>query len=232
MHLISSVQHLAPRQAWALVEWVVGDLPDPIGSRLRYLYWSRRLGSLGKGVRFGIGVRIYEPEWVHIGDGCWIDDYVIMRAGPLSLDGSFVYHKVNAGYSHREGEIVIGERVHIAAFALLQGHGGLAIGSSLTVASGAKIFSLSHHYRDLTGQGDPETIWKFGGLVAANEQALILSPTVIEDNAAVGLQAVVLPGSTIGRNSWLGAQSLLQGELPPDVVASGNPARIVRQRFS
>jgi galactoside O-acetyltransferase len=225
------VSKILQAQAWGIIEWVVGWLPGPLGSRLRYLYWKCRLGSLGKGVRFGIGVRIYSPSWVHIGDYCWIDDYVIIVAGPLPDNGRLVYRKPNPYFRYREGEVVIGERVHIAPFVLLQGHGGLQIGNCLTIAAGAKVYSLSHHYRDLTGFGAPDTVWKFVGLVSPEEQALICSPVVIGDNAAVGLNSVVLPGSTIGQNAWLGAQSLLCGEIPPNAIATGIPAKVIRKRF-
>jgi galactoside O-acetyltransferase len=217
-------------QAWGLVQWIIGSFPDPLGTRLRYLYWKRRLRFLGKDVRFGVGVRIYSPEWVRIGDHCWIDDYVIIVAGPPADNGRFVCRKQNPHFEFQEGEVVIGERVHIAPFVQLQGHGGLFIGNCLTIAAGAKVYTLSHHYRDLTGSADPGTVWKFVGLVPAEEQALICAPVVIQDNAAVGLNSVVFPGSTIGHNSWLGAMSLLQGELPPGMIASGVPATIIKER--
>jgi galactoside O-acetyltransferase len=187
---------------------------------------------MGKRVRFGVGVRIYNPGWVQIGDGCWIDDYAIILAGPALEGGRYVHYKPNPKFTAQVGEVVIGRHVHIAQSVLLQGHGGLMIGDSLTIAAGAKVFSLSHHYRDLTGKGDASTVWKFGGTDQPQEQALISAPVVIQNNAAVGLNSVVLPGSVIGENSWLGAMSLLQGELPPGVVAAGNPAVVIKERFA
>jgi galactoside O-acetyltransferase len=218
-------------QIWYIIEWLISSLPGPLGTRLRYIYWKCRLASLGEKVRFGVGVRIYSPSWVHIGDYCWIDDYVIIIAGPLHEDGRLVYRKQNSHFRYKEGEVVIGERVHIAPFVLLQGHGGLQIGNCLTIASGSKIYSLSHHYRDLTGLGPPDMVWKFVGLVPPEQQALICSPVVIGDNAAVGLNSVVLPGSTIGQNAWLGVQSFLCGDIPQNAIAIGNPAKVIKDRF-
>lgn len=121
--------------------------------------------------------------------------------------------------------------MHIAPFVLLQGHRGGKNRKSSGIASGAKIYSLSHHYRDMTGQGRPNRVWRFTTLVPPDEQALICAPVVIEDNAAVGLNSAILPGSTIGAGSWLGAMSLLQGEIPLNVIASGIPARITKKCF-
>ena len=222
----------AHEQLWGVIEWLVSFMPGPLGMRLRSAYWKRRLRAIGQHVRFGLGVRIYGPQWVQIGDECWIDDYVIILAGPIMEDGRFVYHKPNPKFTAKTGEVIIGHQVHIAPYVQLQGHGGLLIGDCLTIAAGAKVYSLSHHYRDLTGQGNAETIWKFGGSISPQEQALISGPVVIQDGAAVGLNSVVLPGSVIGENSWLGAMSVLRGELPPGVIAVGNPATTVKDRFA
>jgi acetyltransferase-like isoleucine patch superfamily enzyme len=213
------------------MEWLIGSLPGPLGIKLRYWYWKQRLRFIGKNVRFGRGVRIYAPEWVSIGDHCWIDDYVVIIAGHLNLTSPFVRRHPIPEYRIQEGEVVVGDRTHIAPYVLLQGHGGLWIGSDLTIAAGAKVYSLSHHHLDLTGQADPGTVMKFSGLSSPEEQALICATTVIEDGAAVGLNSVVLPGAKIGKNSWLGALSLLKSELPPYVIAVGIPARIIQHRL-
>jgi acetyltransferase-like isoleucine patch superfamily enzyme len=228
----TSILQASITQWWATAEWIVGSLPGPLGAALRSAFWKRRLRACGRNVRIGVGVQIRGPEWVSIGSNCWIDDYVIIIAGPVQDNGRFIYRKSNPHFEHPDGTIVVGDRVHLSSFVVLQGHGGLSIGDDLTIAAGTKVYTLSHHYRDISGQGDPQTIWKFVGLAPANEQALICAPVVIQDNAAVGLNCVVLPGSTIGRNSWLGTMSLLQGELPPDVIASGVPAKVTRARFS
>jgi len=148
MHTIKRMWTLIVEQCWGLIEWPLSAWPGPLGTRLRYLYWKRRLRSLAKNVHFGVGVRIYAPEWVSIGEHCWIDDYAILLAGPVRDEGRLVYRKQNPYFGFQEGEIVIGKQVHIAPFVQIQGHGGVLIGDGLTIAAGAKIYSLSHHYRD------------------------------------------------------------------------------------
>jgi maltose O-acetyltransferase len=39
---------------------------------------------------------------------------------------------------------------------------------------------------------------------------------------------IVLPGVTIGENTVVGAGAIVTRDLPPDVVAVGNPARVIR----
>jgi maltose O-acetyltransferase len=53
-------------------------------------------------------------------------------------------------------------------------------------------------------------------------------PITIGDNVWLGSGAIVLPGITIGENTVVGAGAVVTRDLPPDVVAVGNPARVVR----
>jgi maltose O-acetyltransferase len=53
-------------------------------------------------------------------------------------------------------------------------------------------------------------------------------PVTIGDNVWLGGGAIVLPGVTIGDNTVVGAGAVVTRDLPPDVVAVGNPARVVR----
>lgn len=53
-------------------------------------------------------------------------------------------------------------------------------------------------------------------------------PVIIEDDVWLGSRVVVLKGVVIGRGSVVGAMSVVTKSLPPDCVAAGNPARVVR----
>jgi maltose O-acetyltransferase len=53
-------------------------------------------------------------------------------------------------------------------------------------------------------------------------------PIVIGDNVWLGGGAVVLPGVTIGENTVVGAGAVVTRDLPANVVAVGNPARVIR----
>ncbi|RKN39887.1 sugar O-acetyltransferase [Micromonospora endolithica] len=54
-------------------------------------------------------------------------------------------------------------------------------------------------------------------------------PITIGDNVWLGGGAIVLAGVTIGDNTVVGAGAVVTRDLPPNVVAVGNPARPVRQ---
>lgn len=53
-------------------------------------------------------------------------------------------------------------------------------------------------------------------------------PVVICDNCWIGANCVICPGVTIGQNSVIGAGSVVTEDIPPNVVAAGNPCRVIR----
>lgn len=53
-------------------------------------------------------------------------------------------------------------------------------------------------------------------------------PVTIEDGAWLGAHVVVAPGVTIGARSVVGAGSVVTRDIPRDVVAAGNPCRVLR----
>ena len=54
-------------------------------------------------------------------------------------------------------------------------------------------------------------------------------PIVIGDNVWLGGGAIVLAGVSIGDNSVIGAGAVVTRDVPPNVVAVGNPARVTRR---
>jgi acetyltransferase-like isoleucine patch superfamily enzyme len=55
------------------------------------------------------------------------------------------------------------------------------------------------------------------------------APVNIGSNVWVGDSAIVCKGVTIGKNSIIGAGAVVVDSIPPNCVAAGNPARIVKQ---
>ncbi len=53
------------------------------------------------------------------------------------------------------------------------------------------------------------------------------APTRIGDNCFLGMNSIILPGTTIGNNCIVGAGSVVGGEYPDNVVIAGNPAKVI-----
>lgn len=53
------------------------------------------------------------------------------------------------------------------------------------------------------------------------------APVVIGDNCFIGVNAIILMGTTIGDNCIVGAGAIVKGNFPSDCVIAGNPARVI-----
>lgn len=54
------------------------------------------------------------------------------------------------------------------------------------------------------------------------------APIVIEDDVFIGMHVLILKGVRIGARSVIGAGSVVTGDIPPDVIAAGVPARVIK----
>jgi acetyltransferase-like isoleucine patch superfamily enzyme len=192
-----------------IFESVIRNIDGSFGRRLRAFHYRRRLGACGKNVIIDAGVYFQNPKHIFIQDNVWIDRYAILIAGPFTASSRKFQAKQNEYYKGDTGNLSISSGVHIAPQSLIQAHGGVHIGKNVTIAAGAKIYSLSHHYRNTADAGDTKR-YAFSTMAPSHDQFLILSPVVIEDGAAVGLNSVVLPGTTIRNGTWLGVLTYIE----------------------
>lgn len=58
-------------------------------------------------------------------------------------------------------------------------------------------------------------------------RATVIRPIVIEDNCFIGINTIILPGVRIGRDSIIGAGSIVTRSIPMGSVAAGSPARVL-----
>lgn len=57
------------------------------------------------------------------------------------------------------------------------------------------------------------------------------SPTTIGHDVWIGRDAMIMDGITLGTGAVVGAQSLVNKDVPPYAIVAGTPARIIRYRF-
>ena len=193
--------------------------PAPLGYRLRYAFWKNRLKFIGNDVRIDTGVFFQKPKYISLANGCWIDRSVIILAGPPRKD-RIIYQKTNEDFKLNTGDVYIGQYTHVAPFCVLSGIGGIHIGKNTGIASHSMIYSFSHHYRNLKNRSD-RSQYSFTPLARKDQQAMISGPVVVADYCAVGLNSVILPGTSIGRGSWVSSGSLVSGNYPPQSLIFG-----------
>ena len=109
------------------------------------------------------------------------------------------------------GSVQVGANTWIGPFTVLDGSGGLAIGSNCSISAGVQIYSH-------------DTVrWALSGGKAEPERA----PVKIGSNCYIGPNTVIAKGVTIGDGCVVGAHSLVLEDIPPGRKAYGTPCRVV-----
>lgn len=182
-----------------------------LGFFLRGAYCSNRLKKMGRNVFLDLGVTIWQPENVEIGDGAHIDTYVTILGG-----------------AEGHGSVRIGKYVHVASYCVLSGRGGVTIGDYCAVAAGSKIYSGSNYHTD---PDHPDAaLVSMSAAAPMRMQYVVEKPVNIEEYAFISLNSVILPGVTVGKATVIGAGSVVNGDIPPFSIAVGSPAKVVKQR--
>jgi acetyltransferase-like isoleucine patch superfamily enzyme/glycosyltransferase involved in cell wall biosynthesis len=111
------------------------------------------------------------------------------------------------------GQVAVGLQTWIGPHCILDGSGGLTIGSTCSISASCQLYS-----HDTVG-------WAVSGGKAPFRH----SKTTIGDGVYLGPGTVVAAGVAIGNNSIIGALSLVNHDIPPFSFAAGAPARVIGQ---
>jgi virginiamycin A acetyltransferase len=111
----------------------------------------------------------------------------------------------------------------------------LIIGKFCAIAMGAKFLLPAANHPMLGSTAFPFFI--FGGTwLEASAEFLPRIPsrgnTVIGNDVWIGREAVIMPGVTIGDGAIVGARAVVVSDVAPYATVGGNPARLLKMRFS
>jgi dTDP-4-amino-4,6-dideoxy-D-glucose acyltransferase len=161
------------------------------------------LGLRAVGARASISrwACFFGVEHIEIGSDVRIDSFALVTAGP--------------------GVVWVGDNGHRGAPVRGFGTAGVRIGHFVSLSSGVAIYSTSDDFNSghLSGPTVPADVRR----VDARE-------VVFDDHVLVGANAVVLPGTTIGRGGSVGALSLVKAPVASGDVVGGVPARVIGRR--
>lgn len=102
----------------------------------------------------------------------------------------------------------------------------LIIGNYVCIASGVIILmggNHNHHSQWIT-------VYPFADQIETSYEPK--GDTIIENDAWIGMNAIIMPGVTIGEGAIVAAGSVVAKDVPPYMIVGGNPAKEIKKRFT
>jgi len=180
--------------------------------RWRALRDRRRLA---RGRRLAFWIRLWGG---HVGKRLRVEKGVHLRHLPHKgwRIGDDVHFGVGVVLDVRNGaEFVLGDRVKLMHYVVV------SVAESLVMEHHAQV-GESATLRD----NDHDT----AGGVSMSVAKVVTKPTFVGADAWIARGVCVTSGSTVGAGAVVGANAVVRGEIPPNTIAVGVPARVVRDR--
>jgi acetyltransferase-like isoleucine patch superfamily enzyme len=167
------------------------------------------------GVKFDKGLKVAGLLKIHV-----------TRRGKLSIGNNF---QINSGNNFNiigrqqktifwvEGELIIGDNVGMSATAIICNK-QIIIGNNVVIGGNTVIYDTDFHNLD--------PIIRYNKNL--DKKTAIKLPVVIEDNVFIGAHTTILKGVIIGKNSVIGACSVVTKNIPSNEIWAGNPAKCIK----
>jgi len=187
---------------------------------LRRAWLRLRLGHYGDNSLVEAGARLQYPQRIRLGNGVRIASQAMLRANTEQATGITIgdhttVHE-SALIAANLGRVAIGRHSWVGPFCLVYGNGDVSIGDNVLIAAHTSINTVSHHFERCD--------------IPINDQGIYCDPVTIEDDAWIGMNAVILQGVRIGKGAIVGAGAVVTRDVPAWNIVMGVPARIVSQR--
>ena len=166
-----------------------------------------------KGISYGENftimgkVSVVGRGMISIGDNFYMSSGNHVNPISANLQGAFFMGSPNA-------RITIGNNVGLSGTRMWV-HESLTIGDNVKIGGGVLIIDTDSHPIDYKTR-------------RISNEGMKFAPIVIEDDAWIGAQSIILKGVTIGARSIIGAGSVVTKSIPADCIATGNPCKVIR----
>jgi acetyltransferase-like isoleucine patch superfamily enzyme len=199
-----------------LASWV----PGALGLFLRSKLYPTVLGRVGRNVVFGVNVTLRHPHKIAIGDNVVIDDQCCLDAKGVDnrgiLIGNGVFVGRNTILSCKNGDIVIEDHANLGFNCEIFSASRVRVGKNILMAAYTYLVGGDHLYDRVD--------------IPVLEQGRTARGIDVGDGVWLGTHVVVADGSTVGRDAIIGAGAVVVGRIPEFAIATGIPARVIRDR--
>lgn len=139
----------------------------------------------------------------------------------VEVGNNFVFGESTVVWAPRS--LVIGSNVSFGSGVRVEVDG--EIGDHVLIANGSAIVGRNDHDRSEVGISIRQSRW------VGNFPDVLSQQTQIGSDVWIGYGSIVLSGVTIGDSSIVGAGSVVTKDIPENVIAVGNPAKVIGRRF-
>lgn len=112
--------------------------------------------------------------------------------------------------------ISLGDRVSIHQFSILDATAEIEISDNVAIGSHVALITSSHNFHDKNKN--------------IKDQGISSKKIIIDENVWLGCRVTILKGVRIGKNSIIGANSLVNKDIPENVIAAGIPCKVIKER--
>lgn len=118
-------------------------------------------------------------------------------------------------YATDDAIITIGDNVGMSS-TVLWAHKSITIGNHVKIGGNCILIDTDSHNKDYMVRRGQYTDWG------------VAESIVVEDDAFIGMNCIILKGVTIGARSIIAAGSVVTKSIPADCIAGGNPAKVIK----
>ena len=206
---------------YELLLFLFGDLAGAPGYFLRKKFYPQLFKQVGQGVILGKGLVLRYPDHVVLGDRVAIDDYCLLDASGAGEAGITLGNDViisrNCVIQAKTAALSIGHSTDIGCNVVITSSGGISIGNSVLIAGNCYIGGGRYNTDRLDIPMIAQGLYTKGAVV-------------ISDDVWLGAGTTVLDGVQIGKGCIVGAGAVVTKDLPEGAIATGIPAKIIKQR--
>ncbi|MCJ8152379.1 acyltransferase [Chryseobacterium sp. SSA4.19] len=162
---------------------------------------KRKFGAFGDRSSLNHAIRIEKPKNIFIGKKVSIGKYAWLAANPLT--------------GHSDCKLKIGDHTYIGNSAHIYCTKSITIENSVLIADRVYISDNQHGFKDISRP-------------IIDQPIVQLADVIIKEGSWIG-ENVCISGASVGKNSIIGANSVVTKDIPDYCIAVGAPAKIIKR---